>query len=179
LSKTINKKINEKNYNNPPFFATEVANHDQIERKGELMQKQYKLNSKMIENLNIIPINLSKIINKEMPYVDEKNFLNKLIRTSKSQKDTKAFNNTHNKKNVSDLEKKIKNYRQILNQELMILLNEERQKEEERDKRIFECDEEEDRKRLDKLFGVERAIASNKIVNFNKYISIKIQGNRS
>ena len=49
----------------------------------------------------------------------------------------------------------------------MILLNEERQKEEERDKRIFECDEEEDRKRLDKLFGVERAIASNKIVNFN------------
>jgi hypothetical protein len=48
------------------------------------------------------------------------------------------------------------------------ILGDERTREEERERRINECTSEQEKIKLEKLFGVERALASNKIVNFNK-----------
>ena len=67
-----------------------------------------------------------------------------------------------------EITKKIENYRLTLNQDLLKILAEERQKEDNRDRILSEAETGEDRMRLEKIFTIDRNRASNKIENFNK-----------
>ena len=55
--------------------------------------------------------------------------------------------------------------RQRNNEELLTILNEEQKKEGEREAKLREVSDEAERKRLEKIFGIERAKASERIVN--------------
>lgn len=55
--------------------------------------------------------------------------------------------------------------RQRNNQELLMILEEEQKNEAEREAKLREVAEENERKRLEKIFGIERARASERIVN--------------
>ena len=63
--------------------------------------------------------------------------------------------------------KKVEEYRASLILELFGILSVERKNEEERERVMKEADDD-NNKKLEKIYGRERAIASNKIVQFNK-----------
>ena len=52
--------------------------------------------------------------------------------------------------------------------ELMKVLNEERKKEQEREIKIAKIENEKERIQMDKLFGIERANASQRIISLNR-----------
>ena len=62
----------------------------------------------------------------------------------------------------------IQDIKDQLNQELLTLLDYEQEQENDRDAKIKEIADSEERQRLDKIFGVERARASNRIMQVSK-----------
>ena len=107
-----------------------------------------------------------------MPYINDNHYSAKglsINRTSKAMKENSIKSSTNPSK-LKDIMKKIHNYRLSLNQELLKILTEEREKEKKREIIVGNCAKEDDKLRLEKLFAIERAVASNKIINFNKYI---------
>jgi hypothetical protein len=148
------------------FFATELSNfkEDKLRLKED---EEYKINILDYPADNNLGSNL---YSKEMPEINiDYIYANKqptLHRNSKSQKQKMTLKSIPSRK--EDIDKKIYNYRLILNQDLLKILGDERTREEERERRINECTSEQEKIKLEKLFGVERALASNKIVNFNK-----------
>jgi len=71
------------------------------------------------------------------------------------------------KQKEKDILKKVEDYRLKLNEDLLALLSDERQKDENREKTVKETLDFDTRKRLEKAYGIERAQASYKIINFN------------
>lgn len=67
-----------------------------------------------------------------------------------------------------DILNQIEEFRIKLNEELLTLLTEEKQKEDNREKALINCIDKNERTRLDKLFGIERAKAAEKINLFNE-----------
>lgn len=65
--------------------------------------------------------------------------------------------------------KQLHNLKDRLNQELLTLLEYEQEQENERDTKLKELSNEEERQRLDKIFGIERARASNRIMQVSQY----------
>ena len=65
--------------------------------------------------------------------------------------------------------KQLHNLKDRLNQELLTLLEYEQEQENERDSKLKEISNEEERQRLDKIFGIERARASNRIMQVSQY----------
>ena len=98
------------------------------------------------------------------------------ILTSKNKIKSTSSNNFNNSSNLfkdsnfieKEISRKVDQYRLSLNQELLIILSEERQKEDNRERTLAEVEDDEERNKLEKLFGLERNQASYKIVNFNK-----------
>jgi len=66
-----------------------------------------------------------------------------------------------------DILKKVEDYRLKLNEDLLALLSDERQKDENREKTIKENNNFDSRKKLEKAYGIERAQASFKIIKLN------------
>jgi len=64
-----------------------------------------------------------------------------------------------------DAQRAIEQLRQKNNQELLNILEEEQRSEAERESKLREISDENERKRLEKIFGIERAKASERIVN--------------
>lgn len=107
---------------------------------------------------------------------------NKLPKTDKNQTQSNkdSYKNTKNKTlndndanklpplNEKDIAKKLDEFRLKLNQNLLKLLSEERQKEDERERVLAVTTDSGERKKLEKYFGYERAQASTKIVKFNE-----------
>jgi hypothetical protein len=167
----LNNKIKNNNKNikvietkSQGFFATELSTfkEDKIKLKED---EEYK-NNILDVHANLV----SNLSSKEMPEINyDIIYANKqttLHRNSKSQRQKNPLKNIPSK--MEDIDKKIYNYRLILNQDLLKILGDERTREEERERRINECTSEQEKIKLEKLFGIERALASNKIVNFNK-----------
>lgn len=63
----------------------------------------------------------------------------------------------------------VKKLREKLSTELLAVLEFEQKQEDERDKKLIEQKTDEDKQKLEKLFGIERARASNRIVSMSKY----------
>ena len=59
-------------------------------------------------------------------------------------------------------------YRYNLNQELLKVLTEEREKEANREQILSKIKSKEDKEKYEKIFGVERASASDKILKYNE-----------
>jgi hypothetical protein len=59
--------------------------------------------------------------------------------------------------------------REKLSKELLEVLEFEQKQEDERDKKLSEQKTDDEKQKLEKLFGIERARASNRIVNMSKY----------
>ena len=59
-------------------------------------------------------------------------------------------------------------YRFNLNQELLKVLTEEREKEENRERVLAKTSKKDEREKYEKLFGIERASASDKILKYNE-----------
>jgi hypothetical protein len=69
--------------------------------------------------------------------------------------------------NEKEIQNKFKEYRFKLNNELLAILSEERQKEEERERIISSITNKTEREKLEYNYGLERAQASNRIVLMN------------
>ena len=65
----------------------------------------------------------------------------------------------------------VKKLREKLSKELLEVLEFEQKQEDERDKKLTEQKTDEDKQKLEKIFGIERARASNRIVNMSTYIN--------
>jgi len=96
-------------------------------------------------------------------------FYNKVIGSKQSQKKSqpKDINNSQKDNSQKDLQKKMVEYRYNLNQELLKILAEEREKEDNREKVLAKANREE-REKYEKIFGMERANASERILKFNE-----------
>jgi hypothetical protein len=70
--------------------------------------------------------------------------------------------------NNEDMSNKLEEYKHKLNQNLLNKLAEEREKEDEREKALKHATDEDEKSRLEKQFGEERAEASNRIVKLNE-----------
>ena len=66
------------------------------------------------------------------------------------------------------IQKKVEKFKFELNQELLNILSNEREKEDQRECRLVEEQNSEERKRLQTLFENERSVASSKIYAFNQ-----------
>ena len=75
---------------------------------------------------------------------------------------------TQQKVKREDIEIKVRTYRKKLNYDLMKVLDEERKKEQEREIKIAKIENEKERIQMDKLFGIERANASQRIISLNR-----------
>ena len=62
-----------------------------------------------------------------------------------------------------DIIKQIEEFRYKLNEELLTMLTDEKQKEENRERLLISCQDKRERNKLENLFGIERAQAANKI----------------
>jgi hypothetical protein len=93
---------------------------------------------------------------------------NKNSQSSVSASDSNTFNSKLQQLDEKEIEKKINEYRLKLNQNLLKLLSEERQKEDERERILAVTNDPAERKKLEQYFGYERAQASNKVVKFNE-----------
>jgi len=62
----------------------------------------------------------------------------------------------------------IQDIKDHLNQELLTLLDYEQEQENDRDSKIKEVADSEEKQRLEKIFGIERARASNRIMQVSK-----------
>ena len=95
-----------------------------------------------------------------MPYINDKHYSAKglsINRTSKAMKENSIKSSTNPSK-LKDIMKKIHNYRLSLNQELLKILTEEREKEKKREIIVGNCAKEDDKLRLENLFAIERAL---------------------
>ena len=63
---------------------------------------------------------------------------------------------------------KLDSFRKKLNKELLALLTEEKKKDEERKKLFAQANSDTEKKRLNKIFSIERAQSSQKINKFNE-----------
>jgi len=91
-------------------------------------------------------------------------FYNKVIGSKQSQKKSQPKDISNSQK---DLQKKMVEYRYNLNQELLKILAEEREKEDNREKVLAKANREE-KEKYEKIFGIERANASDRILKFNE-----------
>jgi hypothetical protein len=74
-----------------------------------------------------------------------------------------------NRKLTNDeINQKVEEYKLKLNQNLLSKLADERQKEDNREKALNNASNPDERSKLEKLFGNERAEASNRIVKYNE-----------
>jgi len=111
------------------------------------------------------------------------NFKTKTINSyninSISHKETNISNDNMQKSNQKKLEREvliqIDEFRHKLNEELLMMLTEEKLKEENREKSLINCHDRDERSKLENLFGVERANAANKINQFNEQLEKKIR----
>jgi hypothetical protein len=71
--------------------------------------------------------------------------------------------------------KKVENYKTTLTKDLVNFLSEEKLLEVERDKLYNDCDNLNEKKRLEKIISMERAASSQKIIEMNKEIERKIK----
>ena len=170
ISKTNkNNEVIENKGKEKGIFTTEIQGNYKIEDNYCRMQKSREVSENKYNNtFNIKPLRIHSdndiSCTSKRPQTDKRLFPNHI---SKSFKDIpKSKLSSSKQKKI--IEKEINNYRFILNKELLLLLKDERNKEKERDLRIRECSEEDKKIKLDKLFSIERVIASNKILNFNK-----------
>ncbi len=108
----------------------------------------------------------SKILNK----ISSKPNSNSVSRVSSSVTRNVNINNSNPSALLSEKEilKKVEEFRMKLNQGLLKLLSEERQKEDERERMLAMSTNQEERRKLERYFGYDRAQASNKIVEYNE-----------
>lgn len=71
--------------------------------------------------------------------------------------------------------KRVEMMRQQNNNELLAILEEEQKEEAQREMKLREVTDENERKRLEKIFGIERARASERIVNTSTQHEIDLQ----
>lgn len=100
--------------------------------------------SKQMNTLSNKDVSTSKVLNTEVSKLNNKQLFEKEII-----------------QNIND-------FRYKLNQELLSILTDEKNKEELREKALISCINKKERQNLEKLFGVERAQAAQKINNFNE-----------
>jgi hypothetical protein len=164
-SKVTSKKVS--NDKQSGFFATDLSGYKDYNSDNIEAVDNNKPNTS-----NLLPFVTTFPSNKEMPKIEEFMFANnnRTMRVnSKAQNfENKTLKTKNAPKQAGDLDKKISNYRIVLNQELVKLLADERQKEEERESQLRNCGTEDVKERLERIFGVERAVASNRILAFNK-----------
>jgi len=67
---------------------------------------------------------------------------------------------------------KLDDYRKKLNKQLLNLLTEEKKKDEEREKIFSQATNDNEKKRLNKIFSIERAQSSQKIAKFNEDMDV-------
>jgi hypothetical protein len=115
------------------------------------------------KNKNSSSENLAPILNSSSY---NKNFSN-----TTNLQNPKLLNKTNSSGQFSEKEilRKVEEFRMKLNQGLLKLLSEERQKEDERERVLAMNNNSEERRKLERYFGYERAQASNKIVEYNEY----------
>ena len=108
----------------------------------------------------------SKILNK----ISSNSNNNSVSRVSSSVTKNPNVNNSNPSVHLSEKEilKKVEEFRMKLNQGLLKLLSEERQKEDERERMLAMTTNQEERRKLERYFGYDRAQASNKIVEYNE-----------
>jgi hypothetical protein len=114
-----------------------------------------------------IQVQNSKILNKTASKPNS----NSVSRISSSvTKNAVNANNSNTPAVLSEKEilKKVEEFRMKLNQGLLKLLSEERQKEDERERMLAMSTNQEERRKLERYFGYDRAQASNKIVEYNE-----------
>ena len=93
---------------------------------------------------------------------------NSFLVSTKNNKSNQLLYLTQQRPENADIETKVIKYRKKLNMELMKVLNEERKKEQEREIKIAKIENEKERIQMDKLFGIERANASQRIISLNR-----------
>ena len=93
---------------------------------------------------------------------------NSFLVSTKNNKTNQLLYLTQQRPENADIETKVIKYRKKLNMELMKVLNEERKKEQEREIKIAKIENEKERIQMDKLFGIERANASQRIISLNR-----------
>ena len=93
---------------------------------------------------------------------------NSFLVSTKNNKSNQLLYLTQQRPENADIETKVIKYRKKLNMDLMKVLNEERKKEQEREIKIAKIENEKERIQMDKLFGIERANASQRIISLNR-----------
>jgi hypothetical protein len=135
-----------------------VLNYSREEKKNNVSFPQKQLPN--IDNYNFSASNNVEYLSK--------NF-NVKPSNSHGYSNSSVTNNQKIKEHIDkEVVKKVEQYRLTLNEELLKILAEERQKEDNRERMLMEADTAEERLKLEKLFAIERSQASIKIVHFNK-----------
>ena len=143
--------------------------HIETNNEDAIPIKISDLNSYKKVNLKLNKQNLSKSNTSNLNTnfkTKNSNQINSISSLSKTNPDpSKSIN-----KNCFDREiiKQIEDFRYKLNEELLTMLTVEKQKEENREHALISCHEKKERKKLEKLFGMERAQAANKINLFSE-----------
>jgi hypothetical protein len=91
----------------------------------------------------------------------EANSMSKVLNTEASKPASKQLLENEILHNINE-------FRYRLNQELLSMLSEEKIKEENREKALISCNNKKERQNMERMFGVERAQAAQKINQFNE-----------